>query len=80
MHPLELFDRLRRLFGLVVPGWHAWNRHPEEVAPDHSEDWLMEPASLEEARLLFPQLSEERAMIRYQRLRLEMRERDGRGF
>ena len=80
MHPLELFDRLRRLIGWVVPGGDPWNRHPEEVAPDHSEDWLLEPASLEEARLLFPQLSEERALIQYQRLRLEMRERDGRGF
>ena len=50
------------------------------MAPDQSDDWLMEPASIEEARLLFPQLDEERALLRYQQLRLEMRERDGRGF
>ena len=30
--------------------------------------------------LLFPQLDEERALLRYQQLRLEMRERDGRCF
>ena len=52
----------------------------EQVAPDRTDDWLLEPASMEEAWLLFPQLDEERALIRYQQLRLEMRERDGRGF
>ena len=57
-----------------------WERKPEQVAPDRSDDWLLEPPSLEEARLLFPQLDEERALLRYQQLRLEMRERDGRGF
>ncbi|AHF64079.1 hypothetical protein Syncc8109_1723 [Synechococcus sp. WH 8109] len=38
----------------------------------------MEPPSLEEARLLFPQLDEERALLRYQQLCLEMREPDSR--
>ena len=57
-----------------------WDSNPEQVAPDRSNDWLLEPASLDEARLLFPQLDEERALVRYQQLRLEMRERDGRGF
>ena len=80
MHPLELFDRIRRLFGWVAPGCQRWDRTPEQVAPDRSEDWLLEPPNLEEARLLFPQLDEERALLRYQQLRLEMRERDGRGF
>ena len=80
MHPLELFDRFRRWFGWVVPDHQRWDRHPEQVAPDHSDDWLLEPPSLEEARLLFPQLDEERALLRYQQLRLKMRERDGRGF
>ena len=80
MHPLELFDRFRRCFGWVLPARQLWDRRAEQVAPDRSDDWLLEPASLEEARLLFPQLDEERALLRYQKLRLEMRERDGRGF
>jgi hypothetical protein len=40
----------------------------------------LEPPSLEEARLLFPQLDEERALLRYQKLRLQIRERDGRSY
>jgi len=80
MHPLELFDRFRRWFGFVLPARQLWDRNPEQVAPDRADDWLLEPASLEEARLLFPELDEERALIRYQQLRLEMRERDGRSF
>ncbi|EAU73022.1 hypothetical protein [Synechococcus sp. RS9916] len=81
MHPLDLFDRFRRRwFGWALPGLQLWDRHPQQVAPDHAEDWLLEPASREEACLLFPQLDEERALLRYQQLRLEMRERDGRGF
>ena len=80
MHPLDLFDRFRRWFDWVAPGRQMWERKPEQVAPDRSDDWLLEPPSLEEARLLFPQLNEERALLRYQQLRLEMRERDGRGF
>ena len=80
MHPLELFDRFRRWFGWVaIPDLATW-RNPEQVAPDRSDDWLLEPPNLEEARLLFPQLDEERALLRYQQLRLKMRERDGRGF
>ena len=80
MHPLDLFDRFRRLFGWALPGRQPWNRKPGQVAPERPDDWLLEPPSLEEARLLFPQLDEERALLRYQQLRLEMRERDGRGF
>ena len=80
MHPLELFDRFRRLFDWVAPGRQRWDRNPEQVAPDRCDDWLLEPPSLEEAHLLFPQLDEERALLRYQKLRLEMRERDRRGF
>ena len=53
MHPLELFDRFRRWFGWVAPGRQLWERKPEQVAPDRSDDWLLEPPSLEEARLLF---------------------------
>ena len=80
MHPLELFDRFRRWLDWALPNRQRWVRRAEQVAPDRSDDWLLEPPSLEEARLLFPQLDEERALLRYQKLRLEMRERDGRGF
>ena len=58
MHPLELFDRFRRWFGWVAPGRQLWEGKPEQVAPDRSDDWLLEPPSLEEARLLFPQLDD----------------------
>ena len=80
MHPLELFDRFRRWFGWVAPGRQLGDRSREQGSPDRSVDWLLEPPGLEDARLLFPQLDEERALLRYQQLRLEMRERDGRGF
>ena len=80
MHPLDLFDRFRRWFGWALASRQPWDRKPEQVAPERPDDWLLEPPSLEEARLLFPQLDEERALLRYQQLRLEMRERDGRGF
>ena len=80
MHPLELFDRFRRWFSWVMPGRQIWIRTPEQVKPNCSDDWLLEPACLDEARLLFPQMDEERALLRYQQLRLEMRERDDRGF
>ena len=52
MHPLELFDRFRRLFGWVAPGCQRWDHNPEQVAPNRSDDWLLEPPSLEEARLI----------------------------
>ena len=80
MHPLDLFDCFRRWFSWVLPCRQPWDRNPEQVAPDPSDDWLLEPPSLEEARLLFPEWDEQRALLRYQQLRLEMRERDGRGF
>ena len=80
MHLLELFDRFRRWLGWIAPGRQLWERNPEQVAQDRSDDWLLEPPSLDEARLLFPQLDEERALLRYQQLRLEMREHEGRGF
>ena len=80
MNPLELFDSFRRWFSWVTPGRQLWERNPEQVAQDRSDDWLLEPPSLEESRLLFPQLHEERALLRYKQLLLEMRERDGRGF
>ena len=80
MHPLDLFDRFRRCFSWALPGRQPWDCKPGQVAHERPDDWLLEPPSLEEACLLFPQLDEERALLRYQQLRLEMRERDGRGF
>ena len=41
MHPLELFDRFRRWFGWVAPGRQLWERKPEQVAPDRSDDWVL---------------------------------------
>ena len=43
----------------------------DDLSPEH--DWLQEPARLEEAQALFPHLSEEEALLRYQRFRLGMR-------
>ena len=80
MHPLELFDSFRRWFSWALLGRQIWNRNAKQIAPNCTDDWLLEPASMEEARLLFPHLDEERALLRYQQLRLEMRERDGLGF
>ena len=37
------------------------------------QDWLSEPATLEEASALYPHLSQEEALIRHQRFRLGMR-------
>lgn len=80
MHPLDLFDRFRRWFSWAWPSQQRWDRTPDQIAPDQTEDWLLEPVSQEEACALFPHLDTERALLHYQRLRLEMRERDGRGF
>ena len=74
VNPLELFGRFRHWFCWVAPARQLWERNPEQVVPDRSDDWLLEPLSLEDARLLFPQLDEERALLRYQQLRLKMRE------
>ena len=71
MHPLEPFDSFRRWFGCVAPGCQPWERNPEQVAPDRSEDWLLEPPILEEACWLFPQLDEERDLLFQQVGRLE---------
>ena len=69
IHPLELFQQVRhRLrwaskWGQAAPGG--------DVASE--QDWLLEPTRLEEAQALFPHLSEEEALLRYQRFRLGMR-------
>lgn len=69
LHPLELLQQVRQRF--------PWASRWQYSAPaDHlspEQDWLLEPARLEEAQALFPHLSEEEALLRYQRFRLGMR-------
>ena len=55
MHRLDLFDRFRRRwFGWALPGLQLWDRHPQQVAPDHADDWLLEPASRKRPVCCFP--------------------------
>ena len=75
MHPLELFDRFRRWFSWASPGGERWERTPDQMAPDQTEDWLLEPVSQEEACALFPHLNPEQAVVHYQRVRLVLREK-----
>ncbi len=51
-----------------------------DLAPETKDDWLLEPLNHQEASALFPHLSEDRAIVQYQKLRLQMREQSGRGF
>ena len=76
IHPLDLLDRIRTW----LPGSGRWRRDPQTVRPEPEQDWLLEPTTREEAVQLFPQLDEEAALLKYQRLKLQLREREGRGF
>ena len=69
IHPLELLDRWRR----HLPGSQRWRRDSAAAATPPDQDWLREPATLEEASALYPHLSQEQAMVRYQRFRLGLR-------
>lgn len=69
IHPLELLDRWRRF----LPGAQRWQRSSAGSSTPAEPDWLSEPAKLEEASALYPLLSQEEALIRYQRFRLGMR-------
>ena len=51
-----------------------------DLAPETKDDWLLEPLNPQEASALFQHLSEDRAIVQYQKLRLQMREQSGRGF
>ena len=68
IHPLELFDRWRR----HLPGAGCWRRSLAALDTTPEQDWLCEPATLEEASAFYPHLSQEDALIRYQRFRLGM--------
>lgn len=80
MHPLDLYDQWRRRLLRWLPVRQAFDRTPGDVAPHGSEDWLLEPIDADEACRLFPHLAKARAVLQYQKLRLQMREQDGRGF
>ena len=80
MHPLDLYDQWRRRLLRWLPIRQAFDRTPDDVAPHGSEDWLLEPIDVDEACRLFPHLEKDRAVLQYQRLRLQIREQDGRGF
>ena len=69
IHPLELLSR----FHQRLPWSSRWRQFaPAEDLPPE-QDWLQEPARLDEAKALFPHLSDEQALLRYQRFRLGMR-------
>ena len=80
MHPLETFGKWRRRWFGWLPIHQRWERSAEEVAPERQEDWLLDPINQQEASALFPHLSKERAILQYQRIRLQMREQEKRGF
>ena len=69
LHPLELLQQVRQRFPWACRWQHS--APADHLSPE--QDWLLEPARLEEAQALFPHLSEEEALLRYQRFRLGMR-------
>ena len=76
IHPLDLLHRIRTW----LPGSSPWRRDRQTLRPEPEQDWLLEPANREDAVQFFPQLDEEAALLKYQRLKLQLREREGRGF
>ena len=80
MHPLETFGQWRRQWFGWLPNQKRWERFAREIAPKQQDDWLLEPLNQQEASALFPHLSKEKAMLQYQKLRLQLREQAGRGF
>ena len=80
MHPLETLQRWRSHWFGWLPFKKRWERAPKDVAPTQDDDWLLEPINQQEATALFPHLSEERAIVQYQKMRLQIRQRADRGF
>lgn len=80
MHPLELIGEWRRRWFGWLPIQKRWERSVKDVAPQQQDDWLLEPINQREASALFPHLSKERAILQYQKMRLQMREQTDRGF
>ena len=78
MHPLEILDAVRRgCLSWVLPK-NFWDRDADRIAPSKNEDWLLEPLNTQEAKSLYPHVDEERAVVLYQKLRLQLREQSGR--
>ena len=80
MHPLETFSQWRRRWFGWLPINQRWERSAEDVAPERQDDWLLDPINQQEASALFPHLSKERAILQYQKIRLQMREQEQRGY
>ena len=80
IHPLQLFDQWRRSVIKWFPIQPQWERSAKAVAPTATEDWLLEPLNENEATELFPHLEKEKAIIQYQKLRLQLRCEGDRGF
>ena len=80
MHPLEMLSRWRRRWFGWLPSHKNWEPSAQDVWPEQKDDWLLEPINQQEARALFPHLSEERAILQYQKMRLHIREQTKRGF
>ncbi|KZR92627.1 hypothetical protein MITS9509_01076 [Synechococcus sp. MIT S9509] len=80
MHPLEIFGQWRRRWFGWLPNQRRWERLGRDIAPRQQDDWLLEPVSQQEASALFPHLTKEKAILRYQKLRLQLREQHERGF
>ena len=80
MHPLETFSQWRRRWFSWLPIHQRWERSTEEVTPERHDDWLLDPINQQEASALFPHLSKERAVLQYQKIRLQIREQEQRGY
>ena len=80
MHLLETLGQWRKRWFGWLPIRHWWERSARQVAPEKQDDWLLDPINQQEASALFPHLSKERAILQYQRIRLQIREQEQRGF
>ena len=80
MHLLETLGQWRKRWFGWLPIRQRWEPSARQVAPEKQDDWLLDPINQQEAFALFPHLNKERAVLRYQRIRLQMREQEQRGF
>tara|TARA_B100000073_G_scaffold299674_1_gene265710 strand:+ start:900 stop:1142 length:243 start_codon:yes stop_codon:yes gene_type:complete len=80
MHPLEIFGKWRQRWLGWITIFKRWERSAKEVKPKRKDDWLLDPVNQQEASALFPHLSKERAILQYQKIRLNLREQEQRGF
>ena len=80
IHPLQLLDQWRSSIIKWLPIQPQWERSAKAVAPKATEDWLLEPLNETEAIQLFPHLEREKAILQYQKLRLQLRCEGERGF